>query len=859
MFQINLTVGEVAGLISGCISLLHIVIPLLFAFVLVGIVRDRSFDAVTWSSISHLLQSSWWPLLLQSDGAAGNFMGKMVRWRVFGVSLLVTLATICLVVANFLTPKPLLEKINPSSGLHDVEFFSVTDPSYYGMATLELQGVNRRCGWQKWMDCPHSIYDDPAVRNQYVDHTVINSTIPDVTREVFTSGTKIGTVANLLDIEFRAYNLVNNVYVDNNATRAVGRLEVLPSMILNQGYHLVNGLIIDAYNGGIGIRNHTVPGGLELGATWTEDILWVIPETRCTNTNLSLHFSVNGNASSSGSGDDGYLRDDGGFSDISPQIPLPAWNDGNTWKDVGSTPQLKRSADILAWWNNQFVAQALNLTDSEKGAIYRGQLNTFGYLSEPGAIKISSMDGMFLDDIYYKEQTTLESEFENYGTRCSGYYDDDPSVDGKAFMQCGYLYSIPQPENVDQGQSWRPDPGSPWQQNLYTCASSVAATVKQVTFSTNGSTSLEALQVIDVQEKAYNSSDLPLWGVEKVDPSTYKIWDVYKFWGLIDESLADHPDVVAQRAAKIYLPAAVRGTTLGIHMYDSFAAGGVFTAAWNSIYSYAAALSDVNENAIPNYSGKSNYGLTLKWRDLMSRSAGSAGPETLMNLIWTDLISFAIVGTRTGFEGMGTMSTLTKRDSQSQVGLRPAHKYERSIAYGDLRYAIPAFIVGAIFLLTLVVSLGMCCFQPRMWRALAHYTRQTSMGRAVTQTMLKGGPDEISADASTKHWAKQARYIILPVPPSPSGSSRRSRDEHKTIGIATPSGSPSIIDEADLSRLARIRATLKPGFATSRSLNDYGSQRSQISYTAMVDNPAHGNRGPSWRGYEGESLERLRD
>ncbi|OQV00956.1 hypothetical protein CLAIMM_06385 [Cladophialophora immunda] len=720
------------------------------------------------------------------------------------------------------------------------------------MATLDRQGVNRRCGWQKWMDCPHSIYDDAAVRNQYINHTVINSTIPDVTREIFTSGTRTGTVANPLDIQFRAYNLVNNMYVDNNATRAVGRLEVLPSMILNPGYHLVNGLILDAVKGGVGIRNHTVPGGLELGATWTEDILWVLPETRCTNTNLSLHFSVNGNASNSMSGDDGYLRDDGGFSDISPEVPSPRWNDGSAWKDLGSTPPLKRNADILAWWNNQFVAQVLNLTSSEKGDVYTGQFNTFGYLSEPGAIKISSMDGGFLDDIYYKKQPTLESKFENYGTRCSGYYDDDPSVAGKAFMQCGYLYSIPQPEHVNAGQSWRPDPGSPWQQSLYTCASSVAATVKQVTFRTNGSTTFEALQVLDVQDKNYTdpaAGPLPLWGVEKVDSETYKIWDVYKFWGLVDESLQDHPDVDAHRAAKIYLPAAVRGTTLGNHMYDSFAAGGVFTAAWNSIYSYAAALSDVNEDSIPNYSGKSNYGLTLKWRQLMSQSAG--GAETLMNLIWTDLIGFAIVGTRTGFEGMGTMASVTEHHQGGNVGLRRAHRYERSIAYGDIRYAIPAFVVGAVFLLTLLASLLMCCVQPRVWAALRHYTRQTSMGRAVTQAMLRGGPDEISPAASTKQWASQARYIILPVP-SPSPGAPRT----KQITTRNPSSSSTLAEDEEM-RPPERRATLKPGYATSRSLSDYNSLRSMISYTPMVEHSANNHRGPSWSPHDSEAHERL--
>ena len=185
------------------------------------------------------------------------------------------------------------------------------------------------------------------------------------------------------------------------------------------------------------------------------------------------------------------------------------------------------------------------------------------------------------------------------GIKCSGYYDDDPSVNGKAFMQCGYLYSIPRPEHQNSGQSWRQDPGSPWTQNLYTCASSVAATVKEVQFSTNGSNSFEALKVINVRDKNYTTRNLPLWGIEKVDSRKYKFWDVYKFWGLVNRDAAENPDLQVLSASKIYLPASVRGVTLGAHVFDSFAAGAAFTAAWDSVYEWAASLSDINANSIP--------------------------------------------------------------------------------------------------------------------------------------------------------------------------------------------------------------------------------------------------------------------
>src|SRR5689334_6617186 len=96
------------------------------------------------------------------------------------------------------------------------------------------------------------------------------------------------------------------------------------------------------------------------------------------------------------------------------------------------------------------------------------------------------------------------------------------------------------------------------------------------------------------------------------------------------------------------------------------------------------------------YSGASNYGLTLKWRQLNSQS--TPGAETLLNLIWTDLVAFTIVGTRTGFGD---------DDKPGNLGVRRVHRYERSVRYGDIRFAIPAFIVGAFLLVTLVISLLM--------------------------------------------------------------------------------------------------------------------------------------------------------
>jgi hypothetical protein len=263
------------------------------------------------------------------------------------------------------------------------------------------------------MDCPDSIYDDPTIRNQYVNHTVVNSTIPLVTQETFRSGTRNGTIAGPMDVQYRMYRMTESAYVDNNASSAQGTFGVLPSFVLQDGYGIVEGLIVDAQNGGVGIRNHTVPSGLDLGGQWTEDVLWLTPESKCTNTNLTLGFSLTNNASSDWNTVGGYLRDDGGFANIDPAIPTPRWDDGDPqWKNVGPVPDLQQNANIMAWWNNQFAAQVLNITSSTLGSIYRDQFNMYGHLSETGAIKISPIDGEFMDDLYYN---TTAKPFHDYG------------------------------------------------------------------------------------------------------------------------------------------------------------------------------------------------------------------------------------------------------------------------------------------------------------------------------------------------------------------------------------------------------------------------------------------------------------
>lgn len=185
-------------------------------------------------------------------------------------------------------------------------------------------GVNRICNsWYQWQDCPGSSYNAPDGDDYYYGQKIVNTTIPQITADAFRSGTVHSTIAGPLDIQFRQYYPRFDGYVDGRAAQILGNFAPLQSFMLEADFHPIEGVIVDTVNGGIGLRNHTVPVGLSLGATWSEDILFVEPVTSCTATNLSIHFKIAEDKIYDTM--DGFLQDDGGFAHLSGDPPGPSW------------------------------------------------------------------------------------------------------------------------------------------------------------------------------------------------------------------------------------------------------------------------------------------------------------------------------------------------------------------------------------------------------------------------------------------------------------------------------------------------------------------------------------------------------
>ena len=219
-----------------------------------------------------------------------------------------------------------------------------------------------------------------------------------------------------MHIEYRNYYQKSDIYIDNANVNVVGNVQLFETFLLDDQYRVIEGLIVDTINGGIGFRNHTLPTELELGAEWTEDILWVIPETACTSVNLSLHFSISENYFYDT--DYGYMRDDGGFANLDlNNVPLPRWDgDDEDWQNVfGGTPDLQQRSQNLAWWNNHFTAKVLNVSSSSLGEVYTKEFSNYAYLASPSSITISEMNGWFLNTIYNSNNTGIAKNFTAYG------------------------------------------------------------------------------------------------------------------------------------------------------------------------------------------------------------------------------------------------------------------------------------------------------------------------------------------------------------------------------------------------------------------------------------------------------------
>ena len=214
-----------------------------------------------------------------------------------------TLGLLLIGIAGVVTPLGLYTGI-VAEDISRRDFEYVQDPGPFGYATPGRSplGFCRRCGSLVPILCPGSTTPYILERNFSVGNITMpqgyDGHIPPERFEFFGSGINrnSNTISGVWDIEWRKYNYRQDKNQDipmNNGSKYVtGGYQNFDTTVLADEIQLIEGLIVDSKNRGIGFRNHTLPMDAGIGAEWSEDILFTEPETICVPNNITLGFTI---------------------------------------------------------------------------------------------------------------------------------------------------------------------------------------------------------------------------------------------------------------------------------------------------------------------------------------------------------------------------------------------------------------------------------------------------------------------------------------------------------------------------------------------------------------------------------------
>lgn len=292
--------------------------------------------------------------------------------RVSVVSWLSFFALILVAVAAIVTPLGLYESIEPEDSTEDTPFRYIKDASAFGFGTPPRPQARfaRSCmpdfvcpGETMTKSCetlgPVGFENCTAERDITVPGNYISPLRDGASK--FSS-----SVSSIFDIQWRNY--IDVALEGSKDVFLKPAFRQLDMLILDGGIRPLEGLIVDMETGGLGFRNHTIPKDhFVYGTSWTEDILFIEPETQCTDLNFTVDFRIS-NLGSQEFAVNPHLTDHGGFSGLR-NYPTPnmTWTFTNGQDD----PDLKKRATDAGWLNNFLTMVYFNATDPDMTDILR--------------------------------------------------------------------------------------------------------------------------------------------------------------------------------------------------------------------------------------------------------------------------------------------------------------------------------------------------------------------------------------------------------------------------------------------------------------------------------------------------------
>ncbi|KAF4829749.1 hypothetical protein CGCTS75_v006389 [Colletotrichum tropicale] len=764
--MIEITVGYVAGIIAAAIVVAQVWCPTAVALILAGLLRDTE-TAATWNIASRIFQRTWWPTILQSDsvqsfGARRNI--TIISWTVPIIAFLIAAAGVITPLGLYEELVTLQPKLTP--------FSYVKDTGSFGIATSQRghHNFSRTCTqgqgflYQIPAPCPYSDNTVIVITNTSRNMTYeipggYSSKIDPIAKEIFSSGTKNrSTVSNFFDIEWRQLTKTTLAQVDNGTEVSVGAYSQLESHIMDPTVKVVEGLVVDATNGGIGFRNHTIPANVELGASWSEDLLFVEPIASCVNLNLTLDFEINYTASIFYSFDKLRLTDRGGFVNLNHTYPY------YDREHAQSNPELKARAYKAGVLNNFYTMAYLNVTTMTNAT---AGTKAFSYLDshlgkefplEQGSFKYRGLGLKSTYGNYLQISNSVSpnnkvvnwtnpfgissSDFQTAELVCTGAGAADIANISTIYVGCGLLRGAPQ--RVDGGNKLAMyENHSKWSSPLHSCATAIRAIVKTVTFTVNGTDGLNSLKVTSIEPKHYDSpEDYPLWATEN---SGLTMDGIMPIWGIISPEYASRPNISTVRKPEFHLPGKY-GTlsisslenTFGLTRYNI--PGSDFPSSIMKLL-FTDSLSDgAFDQAWPfDLAGVSNIPIFERWQAL---SPDADRVSDIIKLLWTDLAASAVVGTK-GTLGSGN----NVADEAARIHVSP---FGRRIKYHVL-FGIPAFILLLVMLSILLLLVVTTVSHSSTVRLLRHRIQQLTVGRVFTTFLFQ---NDSNMYMPSKEWSR---------------------------------------------------------------------------------------------------------
>ena len=769
--------------------------------------------------MNRMTQMSPWPSLVRADSVqtAGVRHGtKLLMWAS-------TLMLVLVTVAGTVTPLGLSETVRAAPG-GPTAFQYVRDAGPFGQSTPPRPAgfaFSRVCGMLLPENCPGTYAGVQTIRNRSGVFSIpdspvatISTALPGNLTELFSSrtGDAGSTLSGLFDIQYRLYEGTRSPYIDHGRTYIRGSFRGVQRLVLRNATDAVEGLVVDTRTGtgsggGIGFRNHTVPASLAMGGTWSEDLTWIEPLTECVDTNLTFQFDSQDRPSNTSAART-YLVDRGGFARLAPRFPFPGFP---LWNDTQNPAELRLRAYKAAWMSNALAAIFLNLTSVGHGGIAPvasgvGQKHMIAALGSPlidfGTVSLSPINGGFLQlgfgsgsgfgsessarlNLTAEARARLSisaSNFTDAGTLCAGTTFGTPGNASNVAVRCGYVFGAA--HLADGRDSLLFAPNSTYERNLFVCASAMRASIKTVDFAINGPAALANLRITAVRAKTYadgsaaddadagdagagadadhaadGSRARPLWAVEN---SGRLLRDVAPLWGLVADRFAGTPGFDFVRANALLLPAAYPDPSI-TGSADSLAAKDVFAAALQSVWQGG----DEAASGVPDYSGNQDFAMFTAWKR-MTRSAADAG--AMVNLVLTDLLAAATVGTKSGLAPALKPARAGRMDELSPSnGTPPALRVaelRRAIAYNAL-YAVPAAVVLALWA-TVAAAAALMWLRSRFTLESARQLlNQTATGRIAVSLLHPAACDPTAPTPAWQRSAGRLRLRFHAIPPSP--------------------------------------------------------------------------------------------